>query len=295
MKPRRPARLATMLALFLLGSGAYSRSGTAQTAAQPALSSPEQFFGFQMGADRKLANWDRLLAYYQQLAEGVEPDEARRVGQVERGPAVRRDLHFLAGQPRQAGSIQAGQRPAGRPARACRGRSAEARGRRPCRRHPVLCAAFERGCGVADRRRVRLRQRHPDRRGSAADAGQRHQHRRAVDQSRRHADDRRLVHEVCRDAARGGRVAVAVPEVCRARQQPRWLRAQPARVAAPGQAHVSRLDAAGVCRPSPDGQRQRAALHPAVRRADSPRCRSARLARDGLVGRAHGQSPRGRG
>ena len=52
MRPRRPARLATtLLALLLLGSGAYSRSGTAQTGAQPALSSPEQFFGFPMGAD----------------------------------------------------------------------------------------------------------------------------------------------------------------------------------------------------------------------------------------------------
>ena len=29
-----------------------------------ALPSPEQFFGFRMGADRKLADWDRLQAYY---------------------------------------------------------------------------------------------------------------------------------------------------------------------------------------------------------------------------------------
>jgi hypothetical protein len=26
--------------------------------------SPEKFFGFQMGPDRKLANWDKLLEYY---------------------------------------------------------------------------------------------------------------------------------------------------------------------------------------------------------------------------------------
>ena len=182
MKPGRPARFATMLALYLLASGAYSRSGTAQTSAQPALSSPEQFFGFQMGADRKLANWDRLLAYYQQLAKASNRMKLVELGKSSEGRPVRRDLHFLARQPRQAGSIQANQRPAGRPARACRGRSAEASGRRPCCRHPVLCAAFERSCGVADRRRVRLRQRHPDRRGSAADAGQRHQHSRAIDQ-----------------------------------------------------------------------------------------------------------------
>src|SRR3990172_5584570 len=29
--------------------------------------SPEQFFGFQMGADRKLARWDKLVEYYQLL------------------------------------------------------------------------------------------------------------------------------------------------------------------------------------------------------------------------------------
>ena len=31
--------------------------------------SPEQFFGYRMGADRKLANWDKLLSYYQTLAK----------------------------------------------------------------------------------------------------------------------------------------------------------------------------------------------------------------------------------
>jgi hypothetical protein len=35
--------------------------------AQAAVPSPEQFFGHRMGADRMLANWDRLLAYYRAL------------------------------------------------------------------------------------------------------------------------------------------------------------------------------------------------------------------------------------
>lgn len=33
------------------------------------LPSPEQFFGFQMGADRKLAHWDDLVKYYNKLGE----------------------------------------------------------------------------------------------------------------------------------------------------------------------------------------------------------------------------------
>jgi len=33
------------------------------------LPSPEEFFGFEMGADRKLAHWDKLVEYYNQLGE----------------------------------------------------------------------------------------------------------------------------------------------------------------------------------------------------------------------------------
>lgn len=46
----------------------------------PALPTPEQFFGHQMGADRKLANWDKLHEYYQRLAKG-----SNRVKLVELG------------------------------------------------------------------------------------------------------------------------------------------------------------------------------------------------------------------
>ncbi len=42
---------------------------TASAPAQTTLQSPERFFGHRMGADRTLANWDRLLEYYQTLAK----------------------------------------------------------------------------------------------------------------------------------------------------------------------------------------------------------------------------------
>lgn len=55
-----------LVALFVsLAGGSIAQAQTAAT-----LPSPETFFGFQMGADRKLANWDRLLDYYQTLAKG---------------------------------------------------------------------------------------------------------------------------------------------------------------------------------------------------------------------------------
>ena len=57
--------LALLVASASLTSPVVQAQGT--TAAVP---SPEKFFGFQMGADRKLANWDRLLEYYQTLARG---------------------------------------------------------------------------------------------------------------------------------------------------------------------------------------------------------------------------------
>ena len=47
------------------------------------VTSPEKFFGFQMGADRKMARWDRMVAYYQQLAR-----ESSRVKVVDMGPST---------------------------------------------------------------------------------------------------------------------------------------------------------------------------------------------------------------
>ena len=86
MRPRRPARLAPVLfGLLLLGSGASTRTGEAQAARQPALPSPEQFFGFQMGADRKLANWDKLHEYYQLLAKGSNRMKLVELGKSSEG------------------------------------------------------------------------------------------------------------------------------------------------------------------------------------------------------------------
>ncbi len=35
-----------------------------QIFAQNKITSPEEFFGFQMGADYKLARWDKMVDYY---------------------------------------------------------------------------------------------------------------------------------------------------------------------------------------------------------------------------------------
>ena len=72
MRVRRAARIAQLLVvLIVLASSGWLGIGAAQQTATSSLPSPEQFFGFRMGADRKLANWDKLLEYYRTLAKNA--------------------------------------------------------------------------------------------------------------------------------------------------------------------------------------------------------------------------------
>jgi hypothetical protein len=52
----------------LLASGIAPVARETRESQSSAIASPEQFLGFRMGADRKLANWDKLVEYYQLLA-----------------------------------------------------------------------------------------------------------------------------------------------------------------------------------------------------------------------------------
>jgi len=56
---------------------------SAPTVRAQQIPSPEDFFGFRMGADRKLARWDRLVAYYRLLDEA-----SPRIRIVEMGPTT---------------------------------------------------------------------------------------------------------------------------------------------------------------------------------------------------------------
>ena len=70
MKARSNSTRLLLLALVLASAPVFGVSGQAQAPA--ALHIPEKFFGFQMGADRKLANWDKLHEYYQAAREELE-------------------------------------------------------------------------------------------------------------------------------------------------------------------------------------------------------------------------------
>ncbi len=52
-----------LLTLVLGGSGLLTSTAEAQNR----ITAPEEFFGFQLGADRKMARWDRIVAYFQLL------------------------------------------------------------------------------------------------------------------------------------------------------------------------------------------------------------------------------------
>lgn len=68
-----PDRARAMVAAVAVAAYVWAgATGRAQTSRPSDLPSPEQFFGFQMGADRKLANWDKLHEYYQTLARSAK-------------------------------------------------------------------------------------------------------------------------------------------------------------------------------------------------------------------------------
>ena len=119
MMLHRVARLArALIVLAVVASGSWLRTDAAQPAGQTALPSPEQFFGFQMGADRKLANWDKLHEYYQTLAKTLEPMRLVELGKTSEG---RPYIALFISSPANLAKLDrlpAAQRAAGRSARA---------------------------------------------------------------------------------------------------------------------------------------------------------------------------------
>jgi hypothetical protein len=73
------ARLPLVVAVLALVAAGL---GGATVGAQSPVTSPETFFGFRMGADRKMARWDKLTEYYALL----EKQGAGRVKVVNMGP-----------------------------------------------------------------------------------------------------------------------------------------------------------------------------------------------------------------
>jgi hypothetical protein len=78
---RRTFPTAIVLTLALVLAGPALRAAVPQQ--QAPVTSPERFFGFRMGDDRKVARWDRMVEYYKQLAK-----ESRKIKVVDMGPST---------------------------------------------------------------------------------------------------------------------------------------------------------------------------------------------------------------
>ncbi len=84
MRPRRhrllhPSLLAALV-IALVSCFAAPDAAIAQD-----VQSPEEFFGHQMGADRQLAHWDELVAYYRHLDENSPRLQLREMGATTNG------------------------------------------------------------------------------------------------------------------------------------------------------------------------------------------------------------------
>ncbi len=83
---RRPGRrfVALLFAFIALGTlslpGAIAGLGAAAT-----IQTPEQFIGFRVGTDRKLARWDTIVAYLQHAAGGSDRLRLRELGRTSGG------------------------------------------------------------------------------------------------------------------------------------------------------------------------------------------------------------------
>jgi hypothetical protein len=86
-KIRFAQTLAILLTLVLVGSGFLFRIAGAQSQ----ITSPEKFFGFQLGSDRKMARWDRMIEYYKLL----EREGGGKLKVVDMGPTTMNNPFLL--------------------------------------------------------------------------------------------------------------------------------------------------------------------------------------------------------
>jgi hypothetical protein len=106
------------VALCLTSAGAQSPS----TGSGQAVPTPEQFFGFRMGTDNKLARWDKIVAYMKQVSSASDRVRFRELGKstndnpfialeisspdtlknLERYKQMERKLYFQGGAPTDA-------------------------------------------------------------------------------------------------------------------------------------------------------------------------------------------------
>ena len=80
---KRTVRALIVAGLAIIALPPQSIAAQADNPPTAQIPSPEEFFGHQMGADRQLAHWDRLVEYYELIGE-----QSDRVQVVHMGPST---------------------------------------------------------------------------------------------------------------------------------------------------------------------------------------------------------------
>ncbi|HYX80856.1 MAG TPA: M14 metallopeptidase family protein, partial [Gemmatimonadales bacterium] len=87
IRPTAPRTIAAALAIAVLAfyTSPLGTSAQAQPTAAPAVPTPEQYFGFRMGSDNKLARWDKIVDYMRQVAGATDRLRVRELGRSTNG------------------------------------------------------------------------------------------------------------------------------------------------------------------------------------------------------------------
>jgi hypothetical protein len=88
----RKISLVVALLVLTLAIGLSTQAAQRQAIGQAQITTPEQFFGFRMGADRKIARWDKLVEYYKLL----EKEGGGKLKVVDMGPTEMGNPFLLA-------------------------------------------------------------------------------------------------------------------------------------------------------------------------------------------------------
>ena len=87
--------------------------GIGPAIAQRGITSPESAFGFKLGTDRKLADWNQLTAYYKKLSTESNRIRYEELGKDHGRPAIHCGHYLGSGESSPPGSLSR------HPAQAC--------------------------------------------------------------------------------------------------------------------------------------------------------------------------------
>ena len=127
------------------------------------ITSPESFFGFQLGSDQKMARWNQIVDYFRLLEEQSDKIQVIDMGPLHRGAPVPVRDYFLTGESGEFGTPPRGERPNQRSAGNIGGNDKLARGCREGDYSSVHGAARDRDWQHTDGIGVGLRSDHANR------------------------------------------------------------------------------------------------------------------------------------